>query len=140
MEKPTNFMAFLGPLRIRPSLMSVPPHFYRRHLDEAEATEWIVALNKGILEAIGEEPRLKALAYLPLEHPSLAAWQSRRRLPVAGNAAWRLALPDGQLRPLAGRYPGQDRERLAALGRPAAEPPAPASDGGREVGEPDAVA
>lgn len=60
------------------AVVSLPPPFYRQGQTLAEARSWVRAVNDGILARIGENPALSALAYLPLEHPELAAEEYAR--------------------------------------------------------------
>lgn len=76
-----ELIAYLDQSGLDRAVVSVPPPFYRQGLAAGEAAAWARELNEGILRRIDGEPRLSALAYLPLEHPDLALVEARR---VAG--------------------------------------------------------
>lgn len=76
-----ELIAYLDESRLDRAVVSVPPPFYRQGLGAGAAAAWARELNDGILRRIDGEPRLSALAYLPLEHPDLALSEVRR---VAG--------------------------------------------------------
>lgn len=81
LRQPERLIAQLDALGIDQALVSPPPPFFRQGLDAAEAGAWVRALNDGILEAVGADERLLALAYLPLEHPELALSELARCVP-----------------------------------------------------------
>lgn len=76
-----ELIAYLDESGLEHAIVSVPPPFYRQELGAADAAAWARELNDGILRRVEGEPRLSALAYLPLEHPGLALAEARR---VAG--------------------------------------------------------
>jgi aminocarboxymuconate-semialdehyde decarboxylase len=70
--------SYLSAASLDHAVVSVPPPFYRQHQTLADARSWVHAVNDGILARIGDDPCLSALAYLPLEHPELAAEEYAR--------------------------------------------------------------
>lgn len=77
-----ELIAYLDESDLDRAVVSVPPPFYRQELAAGDAADWARQLNDGIRRRIEGEPRLGALAYLPLEHPDLALAEARR---VAGS-------------------------------------------------------
>ena len=69
---PAALEAYLDQADLDRAVVSVPPPFYRQHLDPAAAAEWATAINEGLAAAVRDRPRLRPLAYLPLEHPEVA--------------------------------------------------------------------
>ncbi len=61
------------------AIVSPPPPFFRQQLDLDAAQTWVGVLNAGIIERVDPHGRLLPLAYLPLEHPQLAADELARR-------------------------------------------------------------
>lgn len=105
--RPAELVARLEALGLDQALVSPPPPFFRQHLDRDEAARWVPSLNDGVLAALDADPRLLGLAYLPLEHPELAAAELRRCAPeprwagFCGSAGGRsVSLADVALRPL----------------------------------------
>lgn len=70
--------AYLSEAQLHQAVVSLPPPFYRQHQTLVEARSWVRAVNDGILARIGEDPALRALAYLPLEHPEFAVEEYER--------------------------------------------------------------
>jgi aminocarboxymuconate-semialdehyde decarboxylase len=71
-------LGFLDGLGLDQAVVSPPPPFFRQGLDVAARERWAEALQDGTLAAIAGEPRLHALAYLPLEDPAAALAAYRR--------------------------------------------------------------
>ncbi len=72
--RPDHLLAYLDSAGIDLALVAAPPPFYRQGLAAHAAGAWVTAANDGIVAACADEPeRLRALAYLPWEHPALAA-------------------------------------------------------------------
>lgn len=65
-------IGFLDRLGVDRAVVSPPPPFFRQSLDAAGRELWVRALHAGTLAAVEGEPRLLALAYLPLEDPQAA--------------------------------------------------------------------
>ncbi|MBI2969730.1 MAG: amidohydrolase family protein [Gammaproteobacteria bacterium] len=85
--QPHSLIDWMDEEEIDFALISVPPPVYRQHLDEAANWAWVNYLNDGLGSIAERYPeRLRVLAYLPSEHPGLAAEeaQSRRGAPYAG--------------------------------------------------------
>lgn len=57
---------------LQTAVVSLPPPFFREHLDVNAARDWVHAVQEGLLAATAASPRLRPLAYLPLGHPELA--------------------------------------------------------------------
>lgn len=76
--QPLALLAHLDTAGLEQAVVSVPPPFYRQHLDETQARVWVRALNDGLEAAVADSPRLRPLAYLPLEHPAIAVAEYRR--------------------------------------------------------------
>lgn len=69
---------YLDRAGLEQAVVSVPPPFYRQHLDETAAARWTGAINDGIGRRVAGRSRLLPLAYLPLEHPELARAEYER--------------------------------------------------------------
>jgi aminocarboxymuconate-semialdehyde decarboxylase len=63
---------FLAELGLDRGVVSPPPPFFRQGLSPEDREAWVGALHAGTLAAVQGEPRLLALAYLPLEDPAAA--------------------------------------------------------------------
>lgn len=70
--RPADLLAFLDRAQLEEALVSVPPPFYRQGLRGRAAADWVTALNDGLVQACAISPRLRPLAYLPLDDPDLA--------------------------------------------------------------------
>ncbi|WP_067179472.1 amidohydrolase family protein [Microtetraspora niveoalba] len=120
--RPEALEAWLGERGLDAAAVSPPPPFFRQHLPAHEAATWVRALNDGILRAVADRPRLLPMAYLPLEHPEVAAAEYDRLRDAAppGEGRWAgfaasaggrsVSLADASLEPL--------WSRLAEDGRP----------------------
>lgn len=75
---PAALEAYLDQAGLDQAVVSVPPPFYRQHLDPAAAAEWATAINNGLAQAVDDRPRLRPLAYLPLEYPEVALAEYER--------------------------------------------------------------
>lgn len=75
---PAALEAYLDRAGLDQAVVSVPPPFYRQHLDSAIAAEWARAINDGLADAVHDHPRLRPLAYLPLKHPEVALAEFER--------------------------------------------------------------
>jgi aminocarboxymuconate-semialdehyde decarboxylase len=69
---------YLAEAELDHAVVSLPPPFYRQHLPAEEARLWVRAVNDGMLDRIEGRQGLRALAYLPLEHPDLALAEYER--------------------------------------------------------------
>lgn len=78
LTRPERLVAQLDAVGLDEALVSPPPPFFRQGLDPAAAETWVRQLNDGILEAVSSDARLLPLAYLPLEHPEVAAAELAR--------------------------------------------------------------
>ncbi|HEX5595573.1 MAG TPA: amidohydrolase family protein [Micromonosporaceae bacterium] len=83
--RPDRLDAYLDTVGLDEAIVSVPPPFYRQQLAAAESAAWVAAVNEGLLRRVEQHPRLTPLAYLPLEHPQVAAAEYER---IAGDARW----------------------------------------------------
>ncbi|MGW4213654.1 amidohydrolase family protein [Lentzea sp. NPDC004789] len=68
LHRPDEAEAYLDRAGLDLAVVSVPPPFFRQPAPE----DWVRALNDGLLRAVEGRPRLRPLAYLPLEDPDLA--------------------------------------------------------------------
>ncbi|MEI8261181.1 MAG: amidohydrolase family protein [Actinomycetes bacterium] len=73
LQQPESLVAYLDEVGLDRALVSPPPPFYRQDVDVAASAVWVAALNAGVEERCADHSRLKPVAYLPLEHPELAA-------------------------------------------------------------------
>lgn len=94
-------IGFLDRLGLDHAVVSPPPPFFRQSLDAADRERWVRALHAGTLAAIEGEPRLLALAYLPLEEPQ-AALAAYARVRDDGRWAGVCGCAGGASRSLAG--------------------------------------
>lgn len=76
---PHELERYLDGAGLDTAIVSLPPPFFRQELSAEAAAEWVAAANDGLLAAVGGNPRLRPLAYLPLEHPAVAIAEYRRR-------------------------------------------------------------
>lgn len=111
-----RLVAHLDRAGLDTAVVSLPPPFYRQHLDAVGGAAWAHAANDGIATAVAGQPRLVPLAYLPLEHPAtaMAEYERIRAQPgwagvTACAGARSVSLADPRLAPL--------WEALAADGR-----------------------
>lgn len=106
-------------------MVTVPPAFYRQGLDAAAARRWATAANDGIFAAVADHPQLSTLAYLPLEHPTVALREYERarggphRGVTAAAGAASISLADNTLRALWRRL---DTDGALVLLHPGASP------------------
>lgn len=71
---PERLLAWMDARQIRRAWVSVPPPLYRQQLDADAAGHWVRYLNATLAQTVARWPdRLRALRYLPLEHPQLLA-------------------------------------------------------------------
>jgi len=86
---PGRLLAWMDAQNIAQAWVSIPPPLYRQHLPEQPARAWVTYLNSALPEVLQpHQERLKALCYLPLEHPSiietiLADWRDGQYAGVA---------------------------------------------------------
>lgn len=78
LERPDLLERHLDAAGLREAVVSIPPPLYRQHLSADASREWVRRANDGLLDAVGENPRLVPLAYLPLEHPEVALAEYER--------------------------------------------------------------
>lgn len=104
---PDALVAHLAALGLDAAAVSIPPPFFRQRLDAPGAAAWALAVNDGLLDAVGTRPELLPLAYLPLEHPSVALAEYER---VRGEGRWA-----GVVASAGGRSVSLASERLAPL-------------------------
>lgn len=76
--EPAALEAYLDRAGLDQAIVSVPPPFYRQDLEPTPAADWATAINEGLAEAVAGRPRLRPLAYLPLEHPEVAVAEYER--------------------------------------------------------------
>ena len=69
---------FLNGVGVDYAVVSPPPPFFRQDLHGVQRDRWVSALNAGTLAAVAGEPRLLALAYLPLDDPDAARAEYER--------------------------------------------------------------
>ncbi|WP_051752774.1 amidohydrolase family protein [Streptosporangium amethystogenes] len=115
--QPETLEAWLDERSLDAAAVSPPPPFFRQHLPAEQAARWVAALNDGTRRAVEGRARLLPMAYLPLEHPELAAAEfdrlrsERHWAGFTASAGGRsVSLADEALDPL--------WSRLAADGRP----------------------
>jgi aminocarboxymuconate-semialdehyde decarboxylase len=83
--RPQSLVDHLDQAALDTAIVAPPPPFYRQHLPRQQAARWVRAVNDGMLAAVSAQPRLRALAYLPLEHPDIAIIEYER---VRSAAEW----------------------------------------------------
>jgi len=76
--RPQSLVDYLDQAALDTAIVTLPPPFYRQHLPKRQAAQWVRAVNDGMLAAVEAQPRLRALAYLPLEHPDVAILEYER--------------------------------------------------------------
>ncbi len=82
---PDALVAWMERHQVENAWISIPPPFYRQHLDAQAARQWVAYLNDGLLEICASRAaRLAPLIHLPVEHPALAARIAAER--IAGGA------------------------------------------------------
>lgn len=103
LQQPGEAVAHLDRAGLDEGVVSIPPPYFR----QPATAEWVRAVNDGILRAVDGRPRLRPLAYLPLEEPELAAAEydrvrtEPRFAGVCGAAGGRsLSLADARFSPL----------------------------------------
>lgn len=69
---PDALVAHLREQGLDRAVVSVPPPLFRQGLAQPECERWAVALNDGLLAAVGDRDALYPLAYLPLDQPEAA--------------------------------------------------------------------
>jgi aminocarboxymuconate-semialdehyde decarboxylase len=86
--RPEALLRWMDAQRVDVALISAPPPLFRPQLDASSAAAWVDYVNDG-LEAIAARfpGRLRTLAYLPIEHPDLAAKVARARGGIYGFSA-----------------------------------------------------
>lgn len=93
---PNRLGAHLDAQDLDEAFVSAPPPFFRQGLPETEAERWVDAVNEGIVRACADDPRMRPLLYLPLDHPALAARVLRRHM-ADGAAGWTGAAGGGSV-------------------------------------------
>ncbi|WP_221934788.1 amidohydrolase family protein [Georgenia yuyongxinii] len=106
---PGDLETYLDDAGLDSAVVSAPPPFFRQHLPADQAAAWGHALNDGMLRAVAGHTRLLPLAYLPLEHPDVAAAQYAA---VRDDVRWA-----GVVASAGGRSHALDDEALAPLWR-----------------------
>lgn len=96
--------------------VSVPPPFFRQHLDAHAAAAYVDAVNDGLAAACAPQGGLMPLAYLPFDHPDVALDEARRRQNERSWAGW-VASAGGGSRDLADDDFGELWEMLERDGR-----------------------
>lgn len=76
--RPQSLIDYLDQAELDTAIVTLPPPFYRQHLPKQQAAQWVRAVNDGMLATVEAQPRLRALAYLPLEHPDVAILEYER--------------------------------------------------------------
>lgn len=71
-KDPAALINYLDRAGLDEAIVAIPPPFFRQHLSTRDCGPWVGAVNDGIAARVADQPRLRALAYLPLEHPDLA--------------------------------------------------------------------
>ena len=78
--QPSELISWMDEQEINLALISVPPPFYRQHLNEQQSTAWVSYTNDGLERIAKLYPnRIKVLAHIPLEHPNLALAETNKR-------------------------------------------------------------
>jgi aminocarboxymuconate-semialdehyde decarboxylase len=72
LRRPEALLEHLDRLGLEQAIVSIPPPFYGQELAPDDAATWVASVNDGLAQVVADESHLSALAYLPLEHPSLA--------------------------------------------------------------------
>lgn len=73
LQQPDRLVAYLDKVGLDRALVSAPPPFYRQGQQADACADWVVAVNAGVRERCAEHPRLRAVPYLPLDHPEVAS-------------------------------------------------------------------
>jgi aminocarboxymuconate-semialdehyde decarboxylase len=120
--RPDDAEAYLDSVRLDEAVVSIPPPFFRQ--GRADTARWVRAVNDGLLRVTAGRPRLRPLAYLPLEDPELAAREydrvraESRFAAVCGAAGGRsVSLADARFGPL---WTALDADRRLLLLHPGA--------------------
>lgn len=94
--QPDRLSAWLETQNVEQAWVSVPPPLYRPHLAESDAADWAAALNRGLRALCGRHgARLRPLAHLPVEHPSLAARMAQEALATGAFAGCAMSTGGG---------------------------------------------
>ncbi|MFI5706356.1 amidohydrolase family protein [Kribbella sp. NPDC051620] len=122
--RPEEAEAYLDRAGLDIAIVSVPPPLFQQH--RSDTARWARALNDGLLRATEGRPRLRPLAYLPLEDPVLAVQEydnvrtDHRFAGVCGPAGGRSAsLADPCFGPL---WSALDADRRLLLLHPGSSP------------------
>lgn len=83
--RPQSLVDHLDQAALDMAIVALAPPFYRQHLPKEQAVQWVRAVNDGMLAAVSAQPRLRALAYLPFEHPDVAILEYER---IRSAAEW----------------------------------------------------
>ncbi|MFJ8604980.1 amidohydrolase family protein [Streptomyces shenzhenensis] len=67
--QPLELVSYLDAAGLDSAVVVVPPPFFRQDNPPGSLNSWVRALNDGLLRAVEGHPRLRPLAYLPLEDP-----------------------------------------------------------------------
>ncbi|WP_028848606.1 amidohydrolase family protein [Thermocrispum agreste] len=74
--RPEEAEKYLDRAGLDAAVVSIPPPFFQQ--GRTDTAQWARAVNDGLLRAVADRPRLRPLAYLPLENPECAAAEYRR--------------------------------------------------------------
>lgn len=67
-----SLVEWLDSVGLDQAWVSLPPPLFRQGLDPRESVAWVAAANDGLLSRVDGHPRLRPLAYLPLDRPEQA--------------------------------------------------------------------
>lgn len=70
--RPDQLCSHLHAVGLSEAVVSMPPPFFRQHLEARAARAWAKVANDGLARVTDAHPELRRLAYLPLEHPLVA--------------------------------------------------------------------
>jgi aminocarboxymuconate-semialdehyde decarboxylase len=122
LHQPDEAVAYLDRTGLDEAVVSIPPPYFQ----QPATAQWVRAVNDGLLKAADGRPRLRPLAYLPLENPELATAEydrlrtESRFAGVCGAAGGRsLSLADSRFGPL---WKGLDADSRLLLLHPGASP------------------
>lgn len=125
LRQPHDLLAYLTVNQLDRAAVSVPPPFYRQHLDGDAQAAWTRDLNLGLLAAVAGQTALQPLAHLPLHDPGAALAEAatvlgeESWLGFAGPAGGRAELDHPELEPV---WRLLDEHEATVLLHPAASP------------------